>query len=157
MVLNAYDRMTIKTAAKAVSHFESKKQTIKKKIETLQKEYDSIQEQVLEYSKAVVEKTGYLPLDLVEKVGNNWVFKYPDTVVPPTQETVTEEVVTEEKEEIKEKEEEQVATDSTIYPNSTYPLGKFERVDDSITDKEHFVQEEQEPEEQPINDDFLIF
>lgn len=156
MVLNAYDRMTIKTAAKAVSHFESKKQTIKKKIETLQQEYDSIQEQVLEYSKAVVEKTGYLPLDLVEKIGNNWVFKYPDTVVPPTQETVTEEVVTEEKE---EKEEEQVTTDSTIYPNSTYPLGKFERVNNSITDKEHSVQEEEEqgPGEQPINDDFLIF
>ena len=155
MVLNAYDRMTIKTAAKAVSHFESKKQTIKKKIETLQKEYDSIQEQVLEYSKAVVEKTGYLPLDLVEKVGNNWVFKYPDTVVPPTQETVTEEVVIEEKE---EKEEEQVTTDSTIYPNSTYPLGKFEKVNDSITE-EHSVQEEEEqgPGEQPINDDFLIF
>lgn len=156
MVLNAYDRMTIKTAAKAVSHFESKKQTIKKKIETLQQEYDSIQEQVLEYSKAVVEKTGYLPLDLVEKVGNNWVFKYPDTVVPPTQETVTKEVVVEEKEEIKEKEEEQVATDSTIYPNSTYPFGKFEKVNDSITD-EHFVQEEQEFEEKPINDDFLTF
>lgn len=156
MVLNAYDRMTIKTAAKAVSHFESKKQTIKKKIETLQQEYDSIQEQVLEYSKAVVEKTGYLPLDLVEKIGNNWIFKYPDTVVPPTQETVTEEVVTEEKE---EKEEEQVTTDSTIYPNSTYPLGKFERVNNSITDKEHSVQEEEEqgPGEQPINDDFLIF
>lgn len=152
MVLNAYDRMTIKTAAKAVSHFESKKQTIKKKIETLQQEYDSIQEQVLEYSKAVVEKTGYLPLDLVEKMGNNWVFKYPDTVVPPTQETVTEEVVTE------EKEEKEVTTDSTIYPNSTYPLGKFEKVNDSITDKEHSVQEEEQgPGEQPINDDFLIF
>lgn len=149
MVLNAYDRMTIKTAAKAVSHFESKKQTIKKKIEALQKEYDSIQEQVLEYSKAVVEKTGYLPLDLVEKVGNNWVFKYPDTVVPPTQETVTEEV-TEEREE-KEKE---IPTDSTINTNSTYPLGKFERIT-TPTVEESYVQEEQE--EQPINDDFLIF
>ena len=140
MVLNAYDRMTIKTAAKAVSHFESKKQTIKKKIETLQQEYNSIQEQVLEYSKAVVEKTGYLPLDLVEKVGNNWVFKYPDTVVPPTQEIVTEEVVTEEK----EKKEEEVMMpianeeipDTPMYPTQT---------------------EEQEQEEQPINDDFLTF
>ena len=140
MVLNAYDRMTIKTAAKAVSHFESKKQTIKKKIEALQQEYDSIQEQVLEYSKAVVEKTGYLPLDLVEKVGNNWVFKYPDTVVPPTQKTVTEEVVTEEKEE-KEKEEEKVM------PNTNEQV--FAEIE------EDFVQEEQE--EQPINDDFLIF
>lgn len=140
MVLNAYDRMTIKTAAKAVSHFESKKQTIKKKIEALQQEYNSIQEQVLEYSKAVVEKTGYLPLDLVEKVGNNWVFKYPDTVVPPTQETVTEEVVTEEKE---KKEEEVIIPianeeipDTPMYPTQT---------------------EEQEQEEQPINDDFLTF
>jgi hypothetical protein len=139
MVLNAYDRMTIKTAAKAVSHFESKKQTIKKKIEALQQEYDSIQEQVLEYSKAVVEKTGYLPLDLVEKVGNNWVFKYPDTVVPPTQETITEEVTTEEKEE-KEEEIAGLATNTEI-------------LDDSVNSQ----LEEQEPEEQPINDDFLKF
>lgn len=140
MVLNAYDRMTIKTAAKAVSHFESKKQTIKKKIETLQQEYNSIQEQVLEYSKAVVEKTGYLPLDLVEKVGNNWVFKYPDTVVPPTQEIVTEEVVTEEKEKKEEEAMMPIANeeipDTPMYPTQT---------------------EEQEQEEQPINDDFLTF
>ena len=146
MVLNAYDRMTIKTAAKAVSHFESKKQTIKKKIEALQQEYDSIQEQILEYSKAVVEKTGYLPLDLVEKVGNNWVFKYPDTVVPPTQETVTEEVVIEEKEE-KEKEETEGEASPTVFED-TYT---------SFVQIEEQKVETQEQEEQPINDDFLVF
>lgn len=146
MVLNAYDRMTIKTAAKAVSHFESKKQTIKKKIETLQQEYDSIQEQVLEYSKAVVEKTGYLPLDLVEKVGNNWVFKYPDTVVPPTQETVTEEVVTEEKEE-KEKTEEKEEVTPTVFEDTHV---SFVQIEGQIVNT-------QELDEKPINDDFLIF
>lgn len=149
MVLNAYDRMTIKTAAKAVSHFESKKQTIKKKIETLQQEYDSIQEQVLEYSKAVVEKTGYLPLDLVEKVGNNWVFKYPDTVVPPTQETVTEEVVTEETEEKEEKEEteEKEEVTPTVFEDNYV----------SFIQMEGQIVKTQELEEKPINDDFLIF
>ena len=85
MILNSYDRMAIKNAAKACSHFNAKKQILVKKQEELQKQIDELDNTIVEYGKAVVEKTGYQPLDLVEKVGTTWVFKYPDTIIPPTE------------------------------------------------------------------------
>jgi hypothetical protein len=82
MILNSYDRMAIKNAAKACSHFLAKKQTLVAKQEELQKQIDELDKTIAEYGEAVVNKTGYQPLELVEKVGSTWVFKYPDTIIP---------------------------------------------------------------------------
>ena len=87
MNLNSYDRMAIKNAAKACSHFNTKKQVLVKKQEELQQQINELDNTIAEYSKAVIEKTGFAPLDLVEKVGTTWVFKYPDTLIPTENET----------------------------------------------------------------------
>lgn len=110
MNLNAYDRMAIKNAAKAVSHFMAKKQTLVQKQQDLQSQIDELDNTIVEYSKAVVDKTGYQPLELVEKVGTTWTFKYPDTIIPTvsTPEMVVEkEEDDEEKKEVEEKVEEE--------------------------------------------------
>lgn len=87
MQLNAYDKAAIKNAAKAVTHYAAKKETLLKKQLDLQKEIEGIDKEIDDYSKAVIEKTGHAPLELVRKEGNSWVFIYPDTIIPPTDET----------------------------------------------------------------------
>ena len=110
---NAFEKATVKNSAKAVAHYQAKNETIDKKIKELEAEKDMNNAYIEQYSAPVRELTGgYDPLELCEKVSrgsqNDWVFKYPATIVPPVQ----TEVETEEKkeEEKKEEKEEQTST-----------------------------------------------
>ena len=103
---NAFEKATVKNSAKAVAHYQAKNETIDKKIKELEAEKETNNAYIEQYSAPVRELTGgYDPLELCEKVSrgsqNDWVFKYPDTIVPPVQ----VEVETEEKKEEGEKEE----------------------------------------------------
>lgn len=84
MYLDAYQKAAIKNAAKAISHHVSARETIEKKIAELQKQLEEKNLIIEGYDKTSLEITGYKVMDLVVKSGNNWVFKYPDTIVPPT-------------------------------------------------------------------------
>ena len=105
---NAFEKATVKNSAKAVAHYQAKNETIDKKIKELEAEKEMNNAYIEQYSKPVRELTGgYEPLELCEKVSrgsqNDWVFKYPDTIVPIAQEGTN---VDEEKEEKKEEKEE---------------------------------------------------
>ena len=105
---NAFEKATVKNSAKAVAHYQAKNETIDKKIKELEAEKEMNNAYIEQYSKPVRELTGgYEPLELCEKVSrgsqNDWVFKYPDTIVPIAQEGTK---VDEEKEGKKEKEPE---------------------------------------------------
>lgn len=102
---NAFEKATVKNSAKAVAHYQAKNETIDKKIKELEAEKDMNNAYIEQYSAPVRELTGgYDPLELCERVSrgsqNDWVFKYPATIVPPVQAGVeTEEKREEEKEE----------------------------------------------------------
>ena len=105
---NAFEKATVKNSAKAVAHYQAKNETINKKIKELEAEKEMNNAYIEQYSKPVRELTGgYEPLELCEKVSrgsqNDWVFKYPDTIVPIAQEGTN---VDEEKEGKKEEKEE---------------------------------------------------
>ena len=109
---NAFEKATVKNSAKAVAHYQAKNETINKKIKELETEKEMNNAYIEQYSKPVRELTGgYEPLELCEKVSrgsqNDWVFKYPDTIVPIAQEGTN---VDEEKEGKKEEKEELVST-----------------------------------------------
>ena len=102
-IFNAFEKATVKNSAKAVAHYQAKNETIDKKIKDLEAEKEMNNAYIEQYSKPVRELTGgYEPLELCEKVSrgsqNDWVFKYPDTIVPTVQ------AKTEEKKEGEEKE-----------------------------------------------------
>ena len=87
---NAFEKATVKNSAKAVAHYQAKNETIDKKIKELEAEKEMNNVYIEQYSKPVRELTGgYEPLELCEKVSrgsqNDWVFKYPDTIVPTVQ------------------------------------------------------------------------
>ena len=87
---NAFEKATVKNSAKAVAHYQAKNETINKKIKDLEAEKEMNNAYIEQYSKPVRELTGgYEPLELCEKVSrgsqNDWVFKYPDTIVPTVQ------------------------------------------------------------------------
>jgi hypothetical protein len=103
---NAFEKATVKNSAKAVAHYQAKNEAIYKKIKDLEAEKEMNNAYIEQYSVPVRELTGgYNPLELCEKVSrgsqNDWVFKYPTTIVPPVQ----AEAETEEKKEEGEKEE----------------------------------------------------
>ena len=109
---NAFEKATVKNSAKAVAHYQAKNETIDKKIKELEAEKEMNNAYIEQYSAPVRELTGgYDPLELCEKVSrgsqNDWVFKYPTTIIPPVQ---TETKIEEKKEEEeKEEKEEQVS------------------------------------------------
>ena len=110
---NAFEKATVKNSAKAVAHYQAKNETIDKKIKDLEAEKEMNSAYIEQYSKPVRELTGgYEPLELCEKVSrgsqNDWVFKYPDTIVPPIQVETKVEGKKEERE--KEEKEEQAPT-----------------------------------------------
>ena len=109
---NAFEKATVKNSAKAVAHYQAKNETIDKKIKELEAEKEMNNAYIEQYSKPVRELTGgYEPLELCEKVSrgsqNDWVFKYPDTIVPPVQ---TEVEIGDKKEEREKEEKEELAS-----------------------------------------------
>ena len=85
---NAFEKATIKNSAKAVAHYLAQNEKIQDKITELQKQQENNLKLVEQYSEPVRNLTGFEPLDLCEKVArgtsqNDWVFKYPTTIVPP--------------------------------------------------------------------------
>ena len=90
-IFNSFEKVTIKNAAKAVAHFQAKKQALFAQIEKLESQAKSLDAEIETYEKSVMDITGgYHPLDLCEKVarGNksqyDWIFKYPNII--PTEE-----------------------------------------------------------------------
>ena len=137
---NAFEKATVKNSAKAVAHYQAKNETIDKKIKDLEAEKEMNNAYIEQYSKPVRELTGgYEPLELCEKVSrgsqNDWVFKYPDTIVPPVQ----VEVKTEEKKEEEEKEK-QTPTVGSQPNDEEAPM--FEDEQPSVEDP--FAEEQEE-------------
>ena len=100
---NAFEKATVKNSAKAVAYYQAKNETIDKKIKELEAEKEMNNAYIEQYSAPVRELTGgYDPLELCEKVSrgsqNDWVFKYPTTIVPPVQVEVEEKKGEEKKE-----------------------------------------------------------
>lgn len=85
---DSFQKSTIKNAAKAVAHFQARKDKLDEQIAGLQAQSAELNEQIETYNKAVTDLTGgYTPLELCEKVARNggsneWVFKYPETIIP---------------------------------------------------------------------------
>jgi hypothetical protein len=132
---NAFEKATVKNSAKAVAHYQAKNETIDKKIKELETEKEMNNAYIEQYSAPVRELTGgYDPLELCEKVSrgsqNDWVFKYPATIVPPvtTAELIKED---EEKEREKKEKEEIVSTVENSVEDST-PM--FEDEQPSVED-----------------------
>lgn len=147
MNLNSYDRMAIKNAAKACSHFLAKKQTLVAKQEELQKQIDELNKTIAEYGEAVVNKTGYQPLELVEKVGGTWVFKYPE-IIPTKAETLPDppaEVIIEPVDEPAREEEPVSHYDDDVENTGTFDAEPAEEV----LEKE--IEEKEEKEEEFVD------
>lgn len=147
---NAFEKATVKNSAKAVAHYQVKNETIDKKIKELEAEKEMNNAYIEQYSKPVRELTGgYEPLELCEKVSrgsqNDWVFKYPATIIPPVQ------VKTEEKKEEGggEEKEEQVSTvENQEEAHASMPEEVFDDGQSSVEDP--FVEE---PEDFPAQED----
>lgn len=92
---------TIKRTAQNVAPMVAKKNKLKAKIDALQAEYDSICTQQEQFEASIKTMTGgYTTEDLVDKVvakktnedgtvimSTKYVLKYPDTIIPPTEDT----------------------------------------------------------------------
>lgn len=149
---NAFEKATVKNSAKAVAHYQAKNETIDKKIKDLEAEKEMNNAYIEQYSKPVRELTGgYEPLELCEKVSrgsqNDWVFKYPDTIVPTVQAKTEEKKEEEEKEEKEEKSPMLDIQPGEYYiPDTDTPMFKNEQpsVEDPFAEeqKEFSVQEE---------------
>ena len=103
-----FEIATIKRTAQNVSPMVSKKRKIAAQMIALKEEYDNLAKMQEQYEASIRTMTGgFSTEDLVNKVvettnsldknGNpvkitKFVLKYPDTVVPPTEETPTQEV-----------------------------------------------------------------
>lgn len=122
---NAYEKATIKRTAAEVARLRAKEERLLEKIEEINKQISEIEDTISQYDGVVDKITGgFSSLQLCEKVARaggsqmDWVFKYPDTIVPvvedavktavdtePVYPTAIEPAVVEEKEEEKEEEE----------------------------------------------------
>ena len=119
---NAFEKATIKNTAREVARLAAKQEKLREQIklyaEKIESEIKEIDETIVQYEDNVQKITGgYSASELCEKVSrgsqNDWVFKYPNTIVPAVEqnEHLYEEEVTlkdpdckvaEEKEEKKE-------------------------------------------------------
>ena len=87
---NTYQKAAIKNAAKAVARYYATKDKIDEQIAKLEAQKQELDQQISEFVDPIVTLTGgYTPMELCEKVArsnsgqSDWVFKYPDTIVPP--------------------------------------------------------------------------
>ena len=87
---NTYQKAAIKNAAKAVARYNAAKYKINEQIAKLEVQKQELDQQISEFVDPIVTLTGgYTPMELCEKVArsnsgqSDWVFKYPDTIVPP--------------------------------------------------------------------------
>ena len=87
---NTYQKAAIKNAAKAVARYNATKDKINEQIAKLEAQKQELNQQISEFVDPIVTLTGgYTPMELCEKVArsnsgqSDWVFKYPDTIVPP--------------------------------------------------------------------------
>lgn len=87
---NTYQKAAIKNAAKAVARYNATKDKINEQIAKLEAQKQELDQQISEFVDPIVALTGgYTPMELCEKVArsnsgqSDWVFKYPDTIVPP--------------------------------------------------------------------------
>jgi exonuclease VII small subunit len=87
---NTYQKAAIKNAAKAVARYNATKDKIDEQIAKLEAQKQELDQQISEFVDPIVTLTGgYTPMELCEKVArsnsgqSDWVFKYPDTIVPP--------------------------------------------------------------------------
>lgn len=153
---NAFEKATVKNSAKAVAHYQAKNETIDKKIKDLEAEKEMNNAYIEQYSVPVRELTGgYDPLDLCEKVSrgsqNDWVFKYPTTIIPPVQtETKIEEKKEEEEKEEKEKQVSMVGVQPSEDDVPDVPM--FENRQSSVEDP--FAEEQEEFSVQEEDDRF---
>lgn len=132
---DSFQKSTIKNAAKAVAHFQAKKDKLEEQIKQLQVQQIDLDTEISSYENAVVTITGgYKPLELCEKVSrgsqNDWVFKYPDTILPPTSENES-------------------AEPEPVVEIAVDPLPQEE-----IEDQEKEEEEQKQPEEDPIDNIF---
>lgn len=140
---NAFEKATVKNSAKAVAHYQAKNDTIDKKIKELEAEKEMNNAYIEQYSAPVRELTGgYEPLELCEKVSrgsqNDWVFKYPATIVPPV---TTAELIKEDEEKERERKEKEEQT-STVENSVEDTIPMFEDGQSSVEDP--FAEEQEE-------------
>ena len=94
---DSFQKSTIKNAAKAVAHFQARIDKLDEQISSLEAQKAELVTQVETYNDAVKNLTGgFTPLELCEKVARNggsneWVFKYPTTIIPNAEEQSVEE------------------------------------------------------------------
>lgn len=88
---NSFQKVTIKNAAKAVAAIRVKQDKVRKEIEKLEAKIAEFDSEIKVFEDSVTSITcGYKPRDLVAKVEresgkqSDWVFIYPDTIVPPS-------------------------------------------------------------------------
>ena len=86
---NTYQKAAIKNAAKAVARYNATKDKINEQIAKLEAQKQELDQQISEFVDPIVTLTGgYTPMELCEKVArsnsgqSDWVFKYPDTIIP---------------------------------------------------------------------------
>ena len=106
----SYEKTTIKNAAKSAFPLRVRIDKITKEIIALEAEQQALEEQINRIESSVINITGgYTSLDLVERSVNtitkedgtvtksaaqyNW--KYPETIIPPEEETTTETTIPE--------------------------------------------------------------
>ena len=95
-----FEIAAIKRTAQNVNTLVTKKNKLKEKIEALQKEYDELAATQETYEAPIKALTGFGTEELVNKVVESatdkegkcikivkWVLKYPDTVIPPVEDT----------------------------------------------------------------------
>ena len=103
---NKFELSTIKRTAQNVNPMVSRKNKIKAKMAELAAEFNKLAEAQEQFEAPIRTITGgYSSEDLVEKViedtgkldknGNpvkvtKWIFRYPDTIIPPHEEGITE-------------------------------------------------------------------
>ena len=138
-IFNAFEKATVKNSAKAVAHYQAKNETIDKKIKDLEAEREMNNAYIEQYSAPVRELTGgYDPLELCEKVSrgsqNDWVFKYPATIVPLVTTAELELIKEDEEKEREEKKEEKEEHTSTIENSVEDTTPMFEDKQPSVED-----------------------
>lgn len=86
---NTYQKAAIKNAAKAVARYNATKDKINEQIAKLEAQKQELDQQISEFVDPIIILTGgYTPMELCEKVArsnsgqSDWVFKYPDTIIP---------------------------------------------------------------------------
>ena len=88
---NSFEKIAIKNAAKAVAAIRIKQDKVRKDIEKLEAKIAEFDSEIKVFEDSVTNITcGYKPQELVVKVEresgkqSDWVFVYPDTIVPPS-------------------------------------------------------------------------